>query len=137
MNGAETTPGETAAPATPAFPAVLYICADRGTAVPGLAARRAEDEGRAFARERGLTITEVVTDQYGEPDPARRDGWQRIRELAQSGAVETVLVRWPTAIAPESAAGLRHRETSWLQDHGVRLRYTWAPLTKMGGGSRC
>ncbi|MGW9452464.1 hypothetical protein [Streptomyces sp. NPDC055632] len=35
--------------------------------------------------------------------------------------VKAVLVRWPTAITPESAADLRHREISWLQDDGVRL----------------
>ncbi|MBD0711158.1 MULTISPECIES: hypothetical protein [unclassified Streptomyces] len=118
-------------------PAVLYVCADRGTLVPGLAARRAHDEGRAFAREHGLTIAEVVTDEYGEPDPARRHGWQRVRELARTGAVADVLVRWPTAIAPESAPDLRHRETSWLREQGVRLRYTWAPLAQAGDWPLC
>ncbi|MEU6621885.1 hypothetical protein ABZ926_14065 [Streptomyces litmocidini] len=90
-----------------------------------------------FAQDRGLTITEVVTDEYGEPDPARRTGWRRVRELARAGAVGEVLVRWPTAIAPESVPELRHRETRWLQEHGVRLRYTWAPLAAAGGEPRC
>ncbi len=116
--------------------AVLYVCADRGTLMPGLAAERAEEEGRAFAGRRGMTITEVITDEYGEPDPARRKGWQRVRELAQAGAVATVLVRWPAVIAPDAAHELRHRETRWLQEHGVRVRYTWAPLATTGGEVR-
>ncbi|QXE38045.1 hypothetical protein KQY30_31250 [Streptomyces sp. GMY02] len=56
----------------------------------------------------------------GEPDPGRREGRQRIRELAEGGAVAAVPVRWPAAIAPESAHEFRHRETRWLQEHGVR-----------------
>ncbi|MDV9187661.1 hypothetical protein R6L23_05400 [Streptomyces sp. SR27] len=121
----------------PAAPAVLYVCADRGTLMPGLAARRAEQEGRAVAQDCGLAITEVVTDEYGEPDPTRRRGWRRVRELAQAGIVTEVLVRWPTAIAPESVPELRHRETRWLQEHGVRVRYTWAPLAARGSATRC
>ncbi|MFD3998945.1 hypothetical protein [Streptomyces sp. NPDC058583] len=131
MTGAGTPQEETA------VPAVLYVCADRGTLMPGLAARRAEEEGRAVARDCGLAITEVVTDEYGEPDPAQRRGWRRVRELAQAGVVGEVLVRWPTAIAPESVPELRHRETRWLQEHGVRVRYTWAPLAATGGETQC
>ncbi|MCX5142615.1 MULTISPECIES: hypothetical protein [unclassified Streptomyces] len=97
--------------------------------MPGEAAQRAQTEGRAFAQERGLTIAEVVTDTYGEPDPGRRRGWRRVRQLAQTGHVTAVLVRWPSAIAPESARELRHREAAWLHDRGVRVRYTWAPLS--------
>ncbi|MBX7471198.1 hypothetical protein K1Y80_34635 [Streptomyces sp. MAG02] len=115
---------------------MLYVCADRGLTMPELAAQRAEEEGRAFAEKRGLEITEVVTDVFGEPDPERRAGWQRVRELASSGAVASVLVRWPAALSPESAPEYRHRETCWLHDHGVRLRYTWAPLVSAGGGSQ-
>uniref|UniRef100_A0AAU3GSY4 Recombinase family protein n=1 Tax=Streptomyces sp. NBC_01401 TaxID=2903854 RepID=A0AAU3GSY4_9ACTN len=111
---------------------VLYVCADRARTVSGGAAQRAQAEGHAFAEERGLTIAEVVTDTYGEPDPARRTGWRRVRQLAQTGHVTEVLVRWPSAIAPESARELRHREADWLHDHGVRLRYTWAPLSSRG-----
>lgn len=112
-----------------ASPVVLYVCADRAWCTPGEAAQRAQAEGRAFARERGLTITEVVTDTYGESDPAQRSGWRRVRQLAQTGDVTAVLVRWPSAIAPESARDLRHREAAWLRDHGVRVHYTWAPLS--------
>ncbi|MFI5662553.1 recombinase family protein [Streptomyces sp. NPDC051684] len=115
-----------------ASPAVLYVCADRAPDATGPATQCAQTEGRAFAQERGLTIAEVVTDTYGEPDPARRTGWRRVRQLVQTGDVTAVLVRWPCAIAPESAHELRHRETSWLRDHGVRVRYTWAPLTSPG-----
>ncbi|WP_431776490.1 hypothetical protein [Streptomyces cucumeris] len=124
------TPQDTAAVA------VLYVCADRGTLMPDLAAERAKEEGRAFAQQHRLTVAEVITDEYGEPDPARRQGWQRVRELAQAGTVTAVLVRWPAAIAPEVAHDLRHRETNWLQEHGVRVRYTWAPLAKTGGEDR-
>lgn len=111
---------------------VLYVCADRARCALGEATQRAQAEGHAFAQERGLRIAEVVTDTYGESDPARRSGWRRVRELAQTGDVTAVLVRWPSAIAPESARELRHREAAWLHDHGVRLRYTWAPLSSTG-----
>ncbi|WP_435059575.1 hypothetical protein [Streptomyces sp. bgisy060] len=123
-------------PQDDAAAAVLYVCADRGTLMPGLAAERAEEEGHAFAEQHRLTITEVITDEYGEPDPARRMGWQRVRKLAEAGTVAAVLVRWPAAIAPETAHEFRHRETNWLQEHGVRVRYTWAPLAKSGGEVR-
>ncbi|MEU3733708.1 hypothetical protein AB0E81_30560 [Streptomyces sp. NPDC033538] len=116
--------------------AVLYVCADRGTLMPGLAAERAKEEGHAFARRRGLTITEVVTDEFGELDPGRRAGWQRVRDLAEAGAIATVLVRWPAGIAPEGAHELRHREIAWLQELGVRVRYTWAPLASSNGETR-
>ncbi|MGW0856832.1 hypothetical protein [Streptomyces sp. NPDC002690] len=117
-------------------PVVLYVCADRAPGEPGEAAQRARTEGQTFARERGLTIAEVVTDTYGEPDPARRRGWRRVRQLAQTGHVAAVLVRWPSAIAPESARELRHREAAWLRDQGVRVRYTWAPLSTRGVEAR-
>ncbi|WP_243460018.1 hypothetical protein [Streptomyces sp. M54] len=110
-------------------PVVLYVCADRSPGAPGEATRRAEREGYAFARERGLAIAEVVTDTYGEPDPVRRSGWRRVRHLARSGRITAVLVRWPSAIAPESACELRHREAAWLRDRGAPVRYTWAPLS--------
>lgn len=113
-------------------PVVLYVCADRAPEAPGDATERARTEGRAFAQERGLTIAEVVTDTYGEPDPARRRGWRRVRQLAQTGQLTAVLVRWPSAIAPESARELRQREAAWLHDRGVCVRYTWAPLSSRG-----
>jgi hypothetical protein len=137
MSRAETPQENAAAPAVPDPAAtVLYVCADRGTTMPGLAAQRAEEEGRAFAQEHGLTITEVVTDEYGEPDPCHRDGWQRVRELAATGAVASVLVRWPSAIAPESSSECRYHETIWLQEHGVQVHYTWAPLAATSGEIR-
>src|SRR6195952_47907 len=95
-----------------ASPVVLYVCADRAPTAPGASTQRAQTEGQAFAQERGLTIAEVVTDTYGEPDPVQRRGWRRVRQLVQTGHVTAVLVRWPNAIAPESAHELRHRETA-------------------------
>ena len=137
MTSAGIPQEEATAPAVPdPAAAVLYVCADRGTLMPGLAAERAEEEGHAFAQQRGLTVTKVVTDEFGEPDPGRREGWQRVRDLAKAGAIATVLVRWPASIAPEGAHELRHRETAWLQEHGVRVRYTWAPLASTNGETR-
>lgn len=112
-----------------ASPVVLYVCADRAERASRDASQRARTEGQAFAQERGLTITEVVTDTYGESDPAQRSGWRRVRQLAQTGQVTAVLVRWPSAIAPECARELRYREAAWLRDQGVRVQYTWAPLS--------
>ncbi|MEV6937887.1 hypothetical protein AB0N19_26470 [Streptomyces sp. NPDC051132] len=112
---------------------MLYVCAERSKLPPTLAADRAEAEGRAFAEARGLTLAEVVTDLYGEPDPCRRKGWMRVRELAESGAVGVVIVRWPACIAPDASHELRHREIRWLQDHGVLVRYSWEPLASGGG----
>ncbi|MDG9709635.1 hypothetical protein [Streptomyces sp. DH10] len=133
-----TSAGTTQEKATSAVPdpaaAVLYVCARRGKLTPGLAAERAEEEGQSFAQERGLTITEVVKDEYGEPDPCRRTGWLRVRELAEAGEVATVIVRWPSSIAPEASSELRYRETRWLREHGVRVRYTWEPLVATDGG---
>lgn len=113
--------------------AVLYVCAERGTLTPGLAAARAEEEGRSFAATRGLRITEVIRDPYGEPEPLHREGWTRVRELAESAAVGVVIVRWPAAIAPDSSHEWRHREIQWLKEHGVRVRYSWEPLAAGGG----
>ncbi|GFH69181.1 hypothetical protein Srut_56950 [Streptomyces rutgersensis] len=110
------------------FVAVLYVCADRGTQMRGLAADRAESEGRAFAEQHGLTVTEVVTDAYGDPHPTRRPGWLRVRALAEAGTVSQVLVRWPAAIAPDAAREFQGREIRWLESRGARVRYTWAPL---------
>ncbi|MGI5466216.1 recombinase family protein [Streptomyces sp. CA-132043] len=110
-------------------PVVLYVCAERAKGANGTATQYARTEGHAFAQERGLKIAEIVTDTYGEPDPVQRRGWRRVRQLVQTGDVTAVLVRWPSAIAPESAHELRHRETAWLRDRGVRVRYTWPPLS--------
>ncbi|MCG0066011.1 hypothetical protein L0F81_22385 [Streptomyces tricolor] len=108
--------------------AVLYVCAARGVHDPTLSADRAETEGRAYAAVRGLRIAEVIRDPYGEPDPLRRTGWWRVRTLAEAGTAATVITRWPAAIAPDSATDLRHREVQWLQDRGVQVCYSWAPL---------
>lgn len=133
MTSAGTTQKKTAT-STVADPAtaVLYVCAERGL-TPGLAAQRAEGEGRRFAEERGLTLVTVVQDEYGEPDPCHRDGWRRVRELAESRAAAVVIVRWPASIAPESSHELRHREIQWLHNHGVRVRYSWMPLVAGSG----
>ncbi|MFC8006820.1 hypothetical protein ACFUCH_12245 [Streptomyces olivaceus] len=98
--------------------------------MPSLAATRAETEGRAYATSLGLRIT----DPYGEVGPQRRAGWCLVRALAQAGTMGTVIARWPDAIAPDGAADTRHREIRWLQDHGVRVRYSWAPLAAADDG---
>lgn len=127
----------TAAPAVPDLTvAVLYVCVERSLLTPGLAAERAEEEGRSFAQDRGLTIKEMRSDPYGEPDPCNREGWARVRELAESGEVGVVIVRWPSSIAPDHSHELRHREIRWLQERGVRLRYSWAPLASAGGEAK-
>jgi len=113
--------------------AVLYVCAERGKQTPGLAAERAEEEGRSFAQERQLTIIDTVKDAYGEPDPCRREGWLRVRELVESRTAAVVIVRWPACIAPDSSHELRHREIQWLQERGVQVRYSWVPLAEVGG----
>ncbi|MFD4578112.1 hypothetical protein ACFWNK_38145 [Streptomyces sp. NPDC058417] len=129
------TPQDDVAPSAPPVPAaVLYVCADRGPALSALAARRARAEGLAYAQERGLAVTAVFCDPYGEPDPQARAGWTRVREMAAAREITAVLIRWPAALAPESSADLRHRETDWLREHGVRLHYTWAPLVAVAAG---
>lgn len=125
-----SSPGDTSPPV------VLYVCADRAPDTHGTATQCARTEGHAFAEERGLTIAEVVTDTYGEPDPVQRSGWRRVRQLVQKGQVTAVLVRWPSTIAPESADGLRRHETAWLHRRGVCVRYTWAPLSSTGDEAR-
>ncbi|MEU2284299.1 hypothetical protein ABZ614_20555 [Streptomyces sp. NPDC013178] len=122
-----------AAPASPdPTAAVLYVCVARGKLMPGLASERAEAEGKSFAKLRGLSISDVIIDPYGEPDPCRREGWKHVRELAELAAVGVVIARWPACIAPDSSRDLRHREIRWLRERGVKVRYSWAPLVSGG-----
>jgi hypothetical protein len=113
--------------------AVLYVCAERGHQMPGLALQRAEHEGRAFAAKHGLKITEVIADLHGTADPCQREGWLRVRDVAAAGAVGVVIVRWPAVIAPDPWHELRYREIRWLMDRGVRVCYSWAPLAAGSG----
>ncbi|MDG9720549.1 hypothetical protein [Streptomyces sp. DH24] len=109
--------------------AVIYV-----HMAPGREPGPAEAEARAFADKRGLAVTAVVTDPYGEPDPAGRPGWQRVRDTAARGGIGTVVVRLPSCIAPEHAHEVRYREMRWLLDRGVRVRFSWPALTPPDGG---
>lgn len=112
--------------------AVLYVCAEKSLHTPDLAATRAEEEGHAFAAAHRMTILETVTDPYGTPDPFHREGWQRVRALARAASIDTVIVRWPAAIAPDHSSDLRHRAVSDLAEHAVQVLYSWAPLAPSG-----
>ncbi|MFD7232829.1 hypothetical protein [Streptomyces sp. NPDC059881] len=113
------------------------MCVERSLTAPNLAHERAEQEGSTFARAHGLAVVETVTDPFGEaPDPMDREVWRRVRELAEAGAVSTVIVRWPAMLAPESRHELRHREANALAERGVTIRYSWPPLASFSGGLR-
>ncbi|KIZ15675.1 hypothetical protein [Streptomyces natalensis] len=115
-------------------PAVLYICAQPspGAETRGLAEKRATEEGRDFATRHGLSITEVITDPYGEPVPQKRNGWNKVRELAKRGEVGAVITRWPTMISPNHER--RYPEVAALQDCGTQVLFSWAPLAATVGG---
>ncbi|WP_411120969.1 hypothetical protein [Streptomyces sp. x-19] len=112
-------------------PAVLYICAERSPAAPGLARQRAEAEGRALARGHKLAIVATITDAFGEPDPRQRSGWMQVRELAELGAVGVAIMRWPNALSPRHE--LRYPEIEYLGGYGCQVRFSWEPLTVMAG----
>ncbi|MFD7444046.1 hypothetical protein [Streptomyces sp. NPDC059909] len=135
MPTTRTTEEKSAVPAAQTA-AVLYVCAERSPTAPGLAAERAEREGRAFARAHDLALVETVTDPYGEPDPMQREGWRRVRELAAASEIGMVIIRWPATLAPEANHELRYREVNALAEHGVTVRYSWAPLASDSGGLR-
>ncbi|MFJ3673657.1 hypothetical protein ACIPSE_45170 [Streptomyces sp. NPDC090106] len=128
-----TRPAQQTSAAPDPTAALLYVCVERAQPTSSLAAERARTEGMAYAQDRGLTITEVIIDPYGEPDPGQREGWCQVRERAASGTVGVVIARWPACIAPYTATDLRHREISRLHDAGVHVRYSWAPLAAAGG----
>ncbi|MER6546742.1 hypothetical protein [Streptomyces sp. NPDC001250] len=135
MTTASTMPEGTTIAASPdSVAAVLYVCVERSKLTPSMAAQRAEDEGRSFAAARDLRIMDTIHDPYGEPDPLRREGWMRVRELAEARSAGVVIVRWPAAIAPDSVLEWRHREIRWLMKHGVQVRYSWAPLSRSNAG---
>lgn len=112
---------------------VLYVCAARSNETPGLAEDRALEEGRALAARRDLTITTVISDACDEPVPQERSGWCRLRELAERGEVDVVIVRWPNAISTRRE--LRGPEVDYLNQHGVEVVFSWAPLTAEAGES--
>ncbi|MEV6963051.1 recombinase family protein [Streptomyces sp. NPDC051207] len=111
-------------------PAVIYLRVETGRP-PGAA----EDDARAFAGRRGLTVAGVVTDPYGDADPCERAGWRRVRDMAAAGEIGTVIVRLPSCLAPEDAHEVRYREMRWLLDRGVRVRFSWPALTPPDGGA--
>ncbi|UZJ30620.1 hypothetical protein [Streptomyces endophytica] len=112
-------------------PAVLYICAERSQDAPGVAHKRAVQEGRDFAVRNGLHIVAEVSDPYGEPVPQRRAGWMRVREMAERGEVGVVITRWPNALS--QACERRYPELDHLGRHGAQLFFSWAPLSAMAG----
>ncbi|WP_405743943.1 hypothetical protein OG422_19650 [Streptomyces sp. NBC_01525] len=111
--------------------AVLYICAARRDAVAGVAEERAVQEGRDFAATRGLKIVTVITDPFGDPVPQRRSGWLRVREMAEQGEVEVVIVRWPNALSVDHER--RYPEMKHLCSFGCQLLFSWAPLADAVG----
>ncbi|BDH10523.1 hypothetical protein [Streptomyces hygroscopicus] len=113
-------------------PAVLYICADRAGS-SGIGAERATEEGHTFAERNGLRIVEEIPDPYGEPVPWKRDGWARVRGMAENGEIEVAIVRYPNALSPEPE--MRFPELDYLGQLGVQIRYSWAPLAASGGGA--
>ncbi|MGD3105521.1 hypothetical protein [Streptomyces sp. YGL11-2] len=112
--------------------AVLYVCATRSGQPLGLAEQRAVEEGHSFAEKHGLRIKAQISDPYGEPNPCRRSGWLRVREMAERGEIGAVLTRWPNAVSPVSE--LRNPELDYLGRHGAQLFFTWAPLSAVAGG---
>lgn len=66
--------------------ALLYVCAERDVYAPGLAAERAEMEGRALAAARGLCVIEVIRDEpEDDPDPLHRPGGLAARARPRRG----------------------------------------------------
>ena len=106
----------------------------RPASTPGLAEQRAMEEGHSFADRREMRIVAEVTDPYDEPIPQKREGWLRIREMAERGEMTSVITRWPTAISPQHE--LRYPEIAWLREHGVRILFSWPPLFTLGGEDR-
>ncbi|MFF7183019.1 hypothetical protein [Streptomyces sp. NPDC008121] len=122
-------------PPAAAKAAALYVCAERSRRIqPALPIERAEEEGLAFAALHRLDLVESITDPFGEPDPQQRAGWLRVRELAETGRVATVIVRWPAAISPEHSHEFRAREIAWLKARATTVRYSWPPLADPGMG---
>ncbi|MCF3143777.1 hypothetical protein [Streptomyces platensis] len=123
---------ETATTHTAATPAVLYICAQRSQEAPGLAQQRAQEEGRKFADQHGLEVVAEIADPYGEPNPQKRSGWMRVREMAERRLAKTVITRWPNALSPDHE--LRYPELDHLGRHGCQVQFSWAPLAVYTGG---
>ncbi|MFF4699951.1 hypothetical protein [Streptomyces chattanoogensis] len=114
--------------------AVLYVCAERRPGPQSLDEVRtaAEREGRALADQHDLRIVAMVTDPYGEPDPQRRSGWMRVRELAERNEVSTVITRWPDALSPRHE--MRYLEVDYLRQNRCQVLYSWQPLAALVGG---
>ncbi|MFE5596885.1 hypothetical protein [Streptomyces sp. NPDC056549] len=108
--------------------AVVYACVEC-KADSTLVQERAIDEGHDFAERHDLTVVDTITDPYGDPNPQAREGWQRVRDLAADGKVNKVIVRWPNSISPVHEA--RYGEIAYLQEHGVRVLFSCAPLAAM------
>ena len=123
----QASPATTTAPGT----AVLYVCAERSRTAPTLAGERAIAEGRSIARRRGLVLVDTISDTFGIAEPLARDGWKQVRDLAAHGVVSTVITRWPNSLSPQ--LDYQKAEIAALEEHGVDVVYSWAPLSERGG----
>ncbi len=86
--------------------AVLYVYAGRHQVVPGPAARRAEDESRAYAQEHGLTVTEArwPASTANRTLPAARDGSRRGAWRRPARPPSSTLCAGPPASPPKTPA---------------------------------
>jgi hypothetical protein len=123
-------PPEKTQTSSDASAAVLYVCTPPGQSVSKLPQERAVEEGHACAGKNGLRFVAEITDPYGEPVPHKREGWLRVREMAERGEMTSVITRWPNAISPQQE--LRYPEIARLKELGVRVLFSWAPLSVFG-----
>ncbi|MGW0731843.1 hypothetical protein [Streptomyces sp. NPDC002851] len=121
-----STNQETSTTTTTDRAAVLYICTEQGA--HELARERAVEESREFAKARDLNVIETVVEAHGGNylDPKSREGWQRVRDLAEQGLAQVVVTRWPDMISLQHEQ--QYPEVVWLKQHGTQVWFSWGPL---------